>query len=235
MGHLIGKDEPAGADRADPYPELSGIKLEILVDETGRVISAIPIEGQKIFFSRASEPALTWKFKPFTQKGMPVSAKFIGEVLFLPAELLPLIHIPFPEIHDWSALRITLQRGYCLWTPCLVYGVEIHGDGSIVFTGKAHVATMGTAQGQISMDDVRELVNLFRAADYYSLRDDYFGASGGPPTYTTSISIDGQTKKVEEVVGLIMGMPKSVIDLEDAIDRIAGTAKWIKGPAITPN
>ena len=236
VDHRIGKREPIHMQRGEYNVQyIVSIDLEIVVDERGGVSQAKAIGGPKEFYARAIDLALQWRFQPFVRKGKPVGAKFADDIIFLPPELLPLTHVPFPEIHDWSTLRISLQRGSCLWSPCPVYNVEIHGNGSIVFTGKASVATMGTAQGQISMDDVRELVNLFRVADFYSLRDEYIGAIGGPPTYTTSISIDGQTKRIEDEVGMAMGMPQTVKGIEDAIDRIAGTAKWVKGHGQVPH
>jgi hypothetical protein len=229
MKHRIAKPEPIRLQRGEYNVQyFVWIDLEIVVDETGNVSLAKAIGGPKEFYTRAIDIALLWKFQPFVRKGKPVGAEFTYGIGFLPPELLPLTRVPFPEIHDWNALRITLQRGGCVMGPsCPDYGVEIHGDGSFSYTGKAYVTTMGTVTGQISMDDMRELVDLFRAADYYSLQDEYIGAIGGPPTYTTSISIDGQSKKIEDEVGIVIGMPQAVKDIEDAIDRIAGTAKWI--------
>ena len=55
------------------------------------------------------------------------------------------------------------------------------------------------------------------------------------PTYTTSIQFDGHEKSVRDYVGMEAGMPEAERDVEDVIDRIAGTGKWIKVVANSRN
>jgi hypothetical protein len=47
------------------------------------------------------------------------------------------------------------------------------------------------------------------------------------PTYILSISIDGHTKKVVDYIGVSVGMPAVITDLEDAVDTLARTDRWI--------
>jgi hypothetical protein len=233
--HRLKVDAAIRAERGERRGEsFIWVRLEIVVDENGTVVSANATNGPPEFFQRAVELARNWKFQPFVRQGTPVKASFTYSISVLPAEELPTTHVPFPEIHDWKSLRITLRRTVCYGT-CPDYSVEIHGDGSVVYTGNSHVAVKGKQQGQLTQDELRQLVSLFRTADFYSLRDTYRCSVTDNPTYTTSISINGRTKTVLDYVGREIGMPQAVTDLEDAIDRMAGTAKWVKGNRQAPH
>src|SRR5215813_9145528 len=69
------------------------------------------------------------------------------------------------------ALDIKLERTEC-FGRCPAYVVEIHGDGSVVWTGCHYVAAIGTQRGRI---DRRRLVELARAIDsvrFFELDDE---------------------------------------------------------------
>lgn len=149
------------------------------------------------------------------------------------AQATPAAHVPFPEINDWKSLKITLRRTTC-FGACPNYLVEIFGDGTVVYTGYSLVAVEGEQRGHISQDGVKELVDLFRRADYFSLNDKYYANASDGPTYTTSISFDAHSKTVVDYFGALMHMPHTVTDLEEGIDRIAETAKWVKSSAQKP-
>ena len=136
------------------------------------------------------------------------------------------VHVPFPEIHDWNSLRITLTRSGCFGTSP-TYKIEIHGDGTVSYDGKANVATMGRQTGKISHASLVELVDVFRKADYFSLSERYVSGVTDNPTYVSSISFDGVSKSVLDYVGRDAGMPSTVSDVETAIDRLSGSYKWI--------
>lgn len=228
--HRIGTREPIRYrwwNRSEVVPY---VELEIVVDPNGNVVAAKPTQGPQELFPKAVEMARTWKFKPFMQDGKAVSATFTDYVSVYPPEVLPTNHVPFPEIHDWNSLRITLSRTLCYGT-CPDYSVEIHGDGTVIYTGNRFVAVTGVQKSRISMDAVRELVDLFHKADYFSLRDAYAATVTDNPTFYTSISFDGKTKKVRNYVGWEVGIPQGVTNIEEAIDRVADTYKWIKRPS----
>jgi hypothetical protein len=228
--HRIGTREPIRYrwwNRSEVVPY---IELEIVVDPNGNVVSAKSTRGPQELVPKALELAHAWKFKPFIQDGKAVSATFTDYVSIYPPEVLPTTHVPFPEIHDWNSLRITLTRTLCYGT-CPDYSVEIDGDGTVIYTGNRFVAVTGVQKSRISMDAVRELVDLFRKADYFSLRDSYAATVTDNPTFYTSISFDGKTKKVRNYVGWEVGILQGVTNIEEAIDRIADTYKWIKRPS----
>lgn len=134
----------------------------------------------------------------------------------------------FPQIRDWSSLRITLVRSIC-FGPCPIYTVQISGDGSVVFQGQDCVARKGEHRAKIATSAVAALVQRFKDVDYFSLKDQYIAPVTDNPPYRTSISFDGRSKTVVDYVGGMVGMPKSVGEIEDAIDKAAGTDQWIHG------
>jgi hypothetical protein len=233
--HLLSKREmiraPLGYQHNEFYLH---VDVKIVVDANGNVVSAKAINGPDDLYEKATDLARAMKFRPFMRDGNPVSVSFTDNIYVLPAEILPTTHIAFPDIHDWKKLRIALRRTQCYGT-CPDYSVEIQGDGSVIYTGNLHVAVKGMQRSQISMDDLRHLLDLFRHADFYSLRDNYRHSVTDNPTYITSISIDGHTKTVTDYVGIWVGMPEAVENIEDEIDRVTDTAKWIKGKEQVPH
>lgn len=49
------------------------------------------------------------------------------------------------------------------------------------------------------------------------------------PFYTLSITIDGHSKQVRDYVGQWVGMPAVIKELEDEVDVLARTKRWIEG------
>jgi hypothetical protein len=135
------------------------------------------------------------------------------------------VQIPFPEIHDWNSLRITLSRSGCYGT-CPAYEIEIHGSGTVLYNGRAYVRTKGRRVTKISHESLAKLVDFYRRADYFSLADRYVYGVTDNPTYVSSISFDGLSKSVLDYVGQKVGMPSGVSDVETAIDRLSGASKW---------
>lgn len=61
------------------------------------------------------------------------------------------------------------------------------------------------------------------------MKHSYTSPGDDEPTYILSISIDGQVKKVTDYVGTDIGMPQVITDLQDAVDSIARTNRWVDG------
>jgi ankyrin repeat protein len=136
------------------------------------------------------------------------------------------------QIRDWKSVRIMLDRTTCLGT-CPSYKIEVRGDGTVAYTGRDFVAITGQHAGRISQAALRDLVDAFRAANYFNLRGHYEAGITDGPTYTTSITFDGFHESVVDYMGQQASMPPSVSTLEETIDRLAGSQKWLCGNAET--
>lgn len=112
---------------------------------------------------------------------------------------------------------------------CSTYEIEIHGDGTVLYDGKANVGTTGHQEVKIPHASLEKLVDAFRKADYFSLAAGYVSGVTDNPTYASSISFDGLSKSVLDYVGRDAGMPPVVSDVETAIDRLSGALKWVEG------
>jgi len=135
--------------------------------------------------------------------------------------------VPFPGIKDWSTLRIRLERSGC-YGSCPIYSVEISGDGTVSYVGRYYVAVTGVQTYHIDQEAVRGLYRAFEKAEFFWTYDAYESPITDFPTYTISISFDGHSKTIVDYAGKRAGMPKVITDLEDTIDAVAGTERWIK-------
>jgi hypothetical protein len=206
---------------------LGGVRLTLIIGTDGNVISANVTEGPKEFYAEAIGLAQAWKYKPFLRGGHPIVAQIQDKVAILPPERLPSTHVPFPTVEDWKSLVITLERTGCYGT-CPSYKVEIHGDGTVLYTGKAFVAVSGKHSGRITQSSVLQLLEGFRAADYFSLDDTYIWGITDLSTYITSIAFDSVHKSVVDYAGEHAGMPDAVRELEETIDQIVGSETWVR-------
>jgi hypothetical protein len=213
-------------------PHFSGSTITVVVDAKGSVVSALarPWNQEKdiplAFLIQAEAMVRGLQFKPFYRRRHPVSVTFERYVIALPPELIPDHHEQFPEVHDWNSVKITLERTLC-YGMCPAYKVELHGDGTVLYSGQSHVAVAGDQRASVPQENVVELVKLFEQADYYSLLSEYRSMSTDSPTQITSIEIDGRRKQIVDYIGLDVGMPLSVKKLEAEIDRLSGDARWV--------
>jgi hypothetical protein len=219
--HRVGDRGPIYTNFGD---ERFTAACDVVVGTDGRAVSAQMATG---FLGDLTLLCKTWLYKPFERNGQPVTAKVRESVTILPIGQLAEAHVPFPEIHDWKSLRITLSRSGC-YGMCPTYGVEIHGDGTVLYDGQAYVGTTGKKKRQISHASLVKLVDSFRKMDYFSLAAGYVSGVTDNPTYVSSISFDGLSKSVLDYVGRTAGMPPGISDVEGAIDRLSGASDWIK-------
>lgn len=204
----------------------AAVVLVVIVSVGGNVESAQAIDGPKKFFSEAESIERDRQFKPFEQDGVPVRALIKDWVQIVPPEEWAKTKVPFPEIKDLSTLRMSLSRTSCFGS-CPSYFVEVRGSGDVIYRGRRNVLITGEHHARISRQEVIRLLEAFRNADYFSLKDGYSQSVTDNPTYTTAIEFDGHKKSVGDYVGAGAGMPDIVTELEDKIDEVAGTEKWL--------
>jgi ankyrin repeat protein len=230
--HETGRHKPIRVRLSDPSGMFASVRLTLIVGPDGNVISARPQEGPPETFPRAITEAKTWTYLPFEKDGIPTVASITDYVEILPPEELPKAHRDFPRIGNMAGLHMTLSRTGCFGT-CPSYTIEIRGDGSVIYNGEAFVVLTGQHRDQLSPEKVLEITDAFRNADYFSLDDKYSYPVTDLPTYTTSIKIDGISKSVDDYAGPQAGMPQSISELEETIDRVAGSTRWIAGNSET--
>lgn len=149
----------------------------------------------------------------------------------------------FPPV-DRGKLRITLTRGACYGT-CPDYMVTIDGEGRTVFSTEEpaelgdseihnafnfpYVVAPGRHVDTVPLKSVDDLVDKFRRANFFALKDEYVAQITDNPTYVLEIDTGHGRKRVLDYVGREAGMPKVVTQLQDAVDQVAQTGRWVKG------
>lgn len=124
---------------------------------------------------------------------------------------------------------ITLDRTAC-FGYCPDYSLTIRGDGSVVYEGRSFVREIGKREGTISPEDFKKLVDEFYTIKYFTLKDSYDTNFEDVPTITTSITIDGKTKKVLNKY-VAEELPEEVIklnELQNNIDKAVNSERWTK-------
>ena len=160
-----------------------------------------------------------------------MGAKFVEYVSVLPPDRVLAIHVPFPDISDRSCVHITLDRWGCFGRSP-IYTVTISGDGAVVYNGGEYTAVRGVQHSQISPDEVSALIDKFRAADFFSLYAEYRANVTDNPTYFVTFTAAGKKMKVTDYIGLQVGMPYAVAQLENEIDFVSGSARWVTAAPI---
>lgn len=123
-------------------------------------------------------------------------------------------------------VQITLSRGVCFGF-CPEYTVTISGAGEVRYEGRRFVNVVGQRTATVSREEVARLVRRFDEIGFDRLRDAYRSQVTDLPTYVVSITRGGRTKTVVDYGGTGAGMPTAVRELQDEIDRVAGTAQWV--------
>lgn len=204
------------------------IRLELTVSPSGAVLAADGAADvtTKTFWPRVRSEVLQWKFVPFQKDGQPVTARVEEYVSLVPPERMPTAHVRPPTLRPDSNIVLSLARTQC-YGRCPAYTVSV-SNHTIVFNGAAFVASEGRHTANADPAAVRKLAQKFIDSDFYSMAGEYRGGVTDNPTYILSISIDGHARKVVDYVGQSVGMPAVIHDLENDVDELAQTDRWIK-------
>lgn len=199
--------------------------LQIVVAPDGSVVTASPIEGRSEWYNEAVLLAKDWHYAPFTRNRKSVYVSFSEAISVVPPEKRPIKATPFPPISDWNSLKIELRRTGCFGT-CPSYKLVVLGNGNVQYEGGSYARYCGKDRGNVRPEVVQRLVDMFRDADFFNLFDSYSLNATDLPTYYVSIMFDSNSKTVRDYWGLRAGMPESVDQIENAIDRLAGPQVW---------
>lgn len=151
---------------------------------------------------------------------------------------------PFPAVLE-NELKITLQRTACLGS-CPDYTVTIDGQGNVVFRSQGEnfpgefevhrsfssndgILVSGVHTDKVEPGVVAELLERFREARFFSLKDEYRARITDNPAYILTIDTGTASKTVVDYVGERVGMPRVVTELQEVVDQAAGSARWVDG------
>ena len=139
------------------------------------------------------------------------------------------------DVHAWNApvagpvlddsTVITLERGPC-FGRCPEYTVTVYGSGRVEFDGKRYVCAKGHHTAKASPSEVRRLVAQMLATGYFDLDWTAGPLATNASTVTSSLRHGGRTRQIEHYLG-DAGAPRLLRTLEDRIDVVAGTWRWL--------
>ena len=210
-------------------PGHNQLHLTLIVSPAGDVVHAYAGGDPEMlkFWPQLQGEVRRWKFTPFEENGKAVTAEVEEYIDLVPPERLPKQHVAAPPLQPNSKITFMLVRRGCFGS-CPSYTVTIRTDG-IVFEGHGYVVATGRHTDRVDEDSVRNLAKRFVAADFYSMDPVYQADVTDNPAYILSIAIDGRTKQVTDYVGAWVGMPEVITELEDAVDALGRTDRWVSG------
>lgn len=212
--HLAKRVEPVYPPLARMTGTRGSVALRLTIATDGKVEKAVVLSGHPLLLPAALDAVKRWEYTPFVRHGKPVEATVEVSLYF--ANVVPRHPpVPFPEVKDLNSVVIELGRGY--------YALKIVGDGTVEFDGDEYVCVSGRHRGRIREEDFRTLLDAFRAANYFSLDDEYGGFQTDSYATSSSIKIGDQKKEIQ----YYYGAPQSLTELEDKIDLVSHSRKWV--------
>jgi hypothetical protein len=109
--------------------------------------------------------------------------------------------------------QVTLHRGPCFRT-CASYSVSIDAGGTVTFVGPC----VGPRPGRMPPSSVAALEAEIDRAGFFALNASYRSGLMDVPEYSLTVTRHGRTKTVIDRAGEMVGMPKSVHEIEAAIE-----------------
>lgn len=130
-------------------------------------------------------------------------------------------------------ITITLERTRC-FGACPVYTVTLYGDGRVEYNGIDFVDVAGMQTDFAGAEAVAMLADEMVAAGYFEWDDAYTRRYVTDlPTVITSLTIDGETKRIERYEGDDRA-PAALVALEIQIDRLANSVQWTGQEPVEP-
>lgn len=129
-----------------------------------------------------------------------------------------------PPLLDDSTV-VTLERGPCIGR-CPEYTVMLYGSGRVEFEGRRYVCAQGHHTARASAPEVRRLVAQMLAAGYLDLDWTKGWFTSIASTVRSSLHYGGRSREIEHDLG-DAGAPRLLTTLENRIDAVAGTWRWL--------
>ena len=128
---------------------------------------------------------------------------------------------------------VTLQRGACEHR-CAAYKLIIFGDGVLIWVGEDHVRQMGVVKSKVNVEELKKMLEEFTAAGYFNLESEYGKTDEGctstvrrEPVVISSVASGGLSKTIIHHHRCIGAIPDKLTALEDRIDQLAHSSRWI--------
>ncbi len=208
----------------DTEVDAYGFILEFVVDTDGRVTCA-SIDNAFQNVKRGWNPqrkaflqvVAGWRFKPYRLDGKPSAA--VGSVRIEEDEL-PRVHVPMPK---GDPRQVVIVHDM----PAFGYHLELHGDGSAVYSSLRRGDYLGPQAYHVDPAAVAEILKQAEEADFWSLRDVYPRRTKDTQRMSRiEITLGGKTKSLTDDGNPGNGLTTEAGGLEYGIRHIADVDFW---------
>ncbi len=120
------------------------------------------------------------------------------------------------------------------------YKLKIDSNGSVIFEGIKQTKVVGKIEDKLSQEKMNQLLAEINKANFFSLKNSYTSAADNcpsdatdQPTVNISIKMEDREKSIIHYLGCIENggewkvFPQELYNLENKIDEIVETKRWI--------
>ena len=128
-----------------------------------------------------------------------------------------------------ESVMVELSRGPC-YGPCRPYSVQVHGNGSVEYTGDLH-GRPGKATATLSTEQVTAILQKIDSVGFFGIEDTAFAWAFDTPGIAVVVSVDGITHRVSSDVhsgAAESGTQARFVRVANEIDQIIGSRRWVE-------
>ena len=129
-------------------------------------------------------------------------------------------------LNQASAFEVSLTRAPCFGF-CPAYTVRVDGAGRVRWQGDRFVERIGPALTVVDANTVQRLRRAVRAANVFTLEDEYLAMPVTDLPYMTIEVRDGARRKTIRSYAGDPNLPDVLVKLAEQIDRELSTSRWI--------
>lgn len=218
--HLIDRKPPNYPPIAKLAKIEGTVRLALWVDSKGAAICVVESSGPPLLMRAATDAAEHYRYRPFEVKGAAADVVVEAVVVFSLHVEAP--KIPFPEVTDIDSVVMEYDDGSVR--------VRVNGSGIVEYNGTSDVVVERKHERRIKPEEVQQLLEEFRKADFFSLSDDYTVSASDVGSTTTWIQV-GSLRKV--ITDNWVEVPPVLKAVQDAILKYSHSDQWVKGNADT--
>lgn len=218
--HLVERIPPDYPPIAKVANVEGDVRLTLEINQSGKVVRVVESSGPLLLRKAAETAAEHYHYRPFEVNGEPADVLVEAVLNFrLHVQTPP---VPFPEVTDIKSIRAEYTDGSI--------DVRVSGDGRVEYDGQETGVVEGKHKRQIKTEEVQQLLDVFRKADFFSLNDDYSVGATDVGSETTSIEIGNRRKVITDDY---VQKPAALDEVQKAILKYSHSDQWTKGNSDT--
>ncbi len=141
--------------------------------------------------------------------------------------------------NDKTDLSLRIKTTAC-FGKCPIYNLTIQPNGKTIFEGIQDTKVKGKAESNLTQEKMNALIDEIDKADFFSFKVSYEYDSGNCPVFFSdapsiviSVALRGKEKTIshnygcEETGGKYKIFPQQLYNLENKINEIVETKRWI--------